>query len=52
MIGISVSDFCCQFHVNDCQEVKLECIQFMNEIIDRILSRTVVGENMSQLSLM
>jgi hypothetical protein len=49
---IYISDFCCESHVNDSLDVKLECIHYMNELIDCILSNTVVGDDLSQLSLM
>ena len=47
-----ISDFCCEFHVNDSHEVKLECIRCLDEIVDSILSHSVVGEFMCQMSLM
>ena len=53
MILICISDlFCCESHVDDCSEVKLECIQYMNEVIDSILSKSVVGDVFAQISLM
>ena len=48
---VHFSDFCCEFHVNACLEVKLECIQYLNELVDCILSKSVVGDAMSELSL-
>jgi hypothetical protein len=48
---VFIPDFCCEFHVNDSAEVKLECIQYLNEVVDYILSQTAVGDIMSELSL-
>jgi hypothetical protein len=49
---VFIPDFCCDFHVNASVEVKMECIQYLNELVDMILSHTAVGDVMSELSLM
>ncbi len=48
---ISISDYCCDWHVNDSIEVKRDCIRCLDELVDSILSETVVGMEMAQLSL-
>ena len=53
VVLICISDyFCCEFHVDDCLEVKLECIHYMNELVDFIVSKSAVGDLLSHLSLM
>ena len=52
MILICISDFCCGYHVNDCLEAKIECMKYMDELVESILSHTVVGHELSHLSLM
>jgi len=51
MFVFFVPDFCCEFHVNDSLEVRLECIHYLNELVDFILSKSAVGDVMSHLSL-
>ena len=51
-VFIYISDFCCQVHVHDCLDVKIECIHVMNEFVDLILSKSVVGDELSKMSLM
>jgi len=34
------------------KDVKCDCIKYLDELIDRILCQSVVGEIMSDLSLM
>jgi hypothetical protein len=49
---ICVSDFCCENHVDDSYEVRLECIRHMNEFIDFIVSNSVIGDEFGELSLL
>jgi len=51
MLSIPDPDYCCECHVNDCLSVRLECIQYLNEVVDFIVSGTAVGDVMSKLSL-
>ncbi len=47
-----ISEYCCESHINDSLEVRLECIHYMDILIDSILSKSVVGDEMSELFLM
>ena len=51
-VSIYISDFCCEYHIDDCLDVKIECIRSLNEVVDFILSKTIVGDDMSKMSLM
>ena len=49
---IYLTVYCCDVHVDDCLEVKLECLHYLNELVDFILLKTIVGDSMSHMSLM
>ena len=47
-----ISEFCCCDHVNSSKEVKMECIMYLDQTVEFILSRSENGASLCEMSLM
>ncbi len=49
IVDLFFSDFCCEFHINESHSVKMECIGYMDEVIESIVSENVCFDLLSNL---